>query len=962
MTQRTITILSVSLFVATLLWGIYTFFVYLGIPVHELVYMKADQVKILDTACGTSPEIGTYLCRGSVALVPFVSTLFLMASPFTLYIATWLVLVICMVIYGGFKTGYFELNVRFRPATLIAIFAFCVWLFATTFSVGTLSNATANPNDAMPFARFYEPTKEVYNSASDQALASLQANYQSLLSRGCLSELGTAQNGAKVYNMRFLCMQESLFARAGGQLLLVLLFLFNLILVGLGVLRAIGFRRERSLEPVLEFCFSAGVGALVWVAVLWLLSIFGVLTGPVVRTLFFGVPLLAYPFNVYWIRSAITRTWNVRISWNNVLMFMGWMLISYLALNFLNVVRPFPIGWDDLGSYLNRPRLLASYGSFIPSMSQFQWEYLTSIGFTLFGLAPASSWDAVGTTFAMEINWAAGLLAVLAVYAFGRTFFGVRGGILAAALYYFLPMVGHFSFADMKIDNAVFMTSTLATLATFCFAFGTPGLPEEWRLPQGDKRALLIAGLLAGFAFGVKPTAILSILLILSILVGSVLGIPGFLGVVVLEFLILNKYGPLDFSSIANRIGTDAPSLDIMHLILGLTGLILLGVGVYYWMKRKEPVVPIIVMPVAFFVVALVVAVAPWMAYNAYTNRAGGFSTGAMLGAADPAAPQIFYQQKDEVPVEDPQTPVRYLPPELKLDPNNAACKTSARTEELDRYWGFSTGIDHYVGLAWREVMNLDSYGYYVTFMPLLLLFPLLLLLPYFWLPESRWLRFLFVGTLVFYTQWVFIGNGIAWYGVGMFLGFVIALEACVIRAPDALNRYLWSALVVASIMVCFINRLWQFDTQKNLFEYPLGKVSAEALREMTVPEYNDIRDSVVERHQQLADRPYTFRIGTFISFFIPKNREILPMADNQVSFFNCLNQERDHALTTKRLKALGFNSIIFDTNTATIEQDQNGSLHQKVNAFTEYVNDPASGVQILVNDPGNGIAYMLIP
>ena len=26
------------------------------------------------------------------------------------------------------------------------------------------------------------------------------------------------------------------------------------------------------------------------------------------------------------------------------------------------------------------------------------------------------------------------------------------------------------------------------------------------------------------------------------------------------------------------------------------------------------------------------------------------------------------------------------------------------------------------------------------------------------------------------------------------------------------------------SILICLANRLWQFDTQKNLFEYPLGK------------------------------------------------------------------------------------------------------------------------------------------
>ena len=72
---------------------------------------------------------------------------------------------------------------------------------------------------------------------------------------------------------------------------------------------------------------------------------------------------------------------------------------------------------------------------------------------------------------------------------------------------------------------------------------------------------------------------------------------------------------------------------------------------------------------------------------------------------------------------------------------NHPACKTSARTEELDRYWGFENGLMHYVTLPWRQVMNADAYGYYVTLAPMLLLFPLLLLLPFFWSRQGRWLR-----------------------------------------------------------------------------------------------------------------------------------------------------------------------------------------------------------------------------
>jgi len=50
-------------------------------------------------------------------------------------------------------------------------------------------------------------------------------------------------------------------------------------------------------------------------------------------------------------------------------------------------------------------------------------------------------------TTSMMVNWTAGALAVGAVLAFGQLFLGKNRGLLAALLYYTLPLVGHFSFA-----------------------------------------------------------------------------------------------------------------------------------------------------------------------------------------------------------------------------------------------------------------------------------------------------------------------------------------------------------------------------------------------------------------------------------------------------------------------------------------------------------------------------------
>jgi hypothetical protein len=43
--------------------------------------------------------------------------------------------------------------------------------------------------------------------------------------------------------------------------------------------------------------------------------------------------------------------------------FFFFVLTFLVAVNFINIVRPMPIGWDDLGVYMNNPKIIAENGS-----------------------------------------------------------------------------------------------------------------------------------------------------------------------------------------------------------------------------------------------------------------------------------------------------------------------------------------------------------------------------------------------------------------------------------------------------------------------------------------------------------------------------------------------------------------------------------------------------------------------
>ncbi len=934
MLQRYWHYLRIGLLASLILWGGYVTIAFSGVPVHGAVMLP----EALQSSTGTGCAPEAFFCRGMTALLPSIwygvsRWLWTDKNSFLFTFSLCSALIVAAgVFWQRRRTQSSVLHLTVSPLRTVAVFIGVLWLLFTTMSFGSV--------DGAPYRRIYEPEQEVYGSIGSEALQALQNNFATLKDRGCLTPVGTTSTGGNAYSLSGLCMQGAFFSRVLPQLGLLLLFGFFCLTLGGAVLRRIGVH---PVFPAVAVPLSIGAGACMLVAMLWTVAALKIYSPLIVLALLLLLVLalmLSKDFRAS-VRLLTTR-WTVELSWYDVRLLLAWLLLTYLALNFLSVIRPFPIGWDDLGVYLNKPRQLVSYGFLIPQMGSFQWEYLTSLSFLLLGYD-----NTFAATQAMVINWGAGALAVLSVFAFCRMFLP-RGAWLAAVLYYVLPLVGHFSFADMKIDNAVFAMGAFAFLCMFIGLFG-----------DDDERALthariwfVVAGAFAGFAFGMKATAVMVIMSLLAIASGAFLGIAGFLGAGLGAFVVFIKTA-LRLPDVISRFGlspeTFTPSLIIGTLAL-LT-IILLGYGLFRHKNKAGQWF----LSCTLFVIGVIATAAPWLIYN---NVAAGVSSPSVL-----LNPPNHMMADINLESTEPATAnFRTLPPELKVDVQKCYATATAKTEELDRYWGFGTGWQHYAYLPWRSVMNIDSAGYYITTMPALLLFPLLLLLPFFWSTRGRWLRWLWAGSALLVVQWIFLANGIPWYGIGMFLGLSVTLAALATEGPDRWTRWTAGSLLAVSIIFCLSQRAWQFNNMRNLYEFPLGKVSAEAMQERTIPHYDDVRDLILSRALETPEAPFVFRVGTFIPYFIPKNMEYLPVADNQLEIFKCLYMERDAALTLKRLKTLGFNSIIFDTNTFTIERDPNGTLHQKVYSFLDFVNHTELGMKIVVNDPENGIAFILLP
>lgn len=65
------------------------------------------------------------------------------------------------------------------------------------------------------------------------------------------------------------------------------------------------------------------------------------------------------------------------------------ILTFLIGVNLINIVRPMPIGWDDLGVYMNYPNIIAQNGKLLAGNGFFAWQVFTGIGFMFKSTAQA---------------------------------------------------------------------------------------------------------------------------------------------------------------------------------------------------------------------------------------------------------------------------------------------------------------------------------------------------------------------------------------------------------------------------------------------------------------------------------------------------------------------------------------------------------------------------------------------
>lgn len=283
----------------------------------------------------------------------------------------------------------------------------------------------------------------------------------------------------------------------GALFLLAAATVFS-VFVGFIILRRIGFATDDRLAELI-FAGVAGLGAMS--LILFLLGLVGGLRPfTLVPVIYAAAVLLNLRYadewrrrvGDFWSRAASSRRW--RPGALTVLVTLA--ILTMAALSFTGVLAPPTTNeWDAIAYHLALPKLWLQSHRIHPvpydSHSDFPMlmEMLFSIGLDFGSVAAAKSF-----------HWLFGMWAALACYWAGRRWVSPKAGLLAAALFLAAPIVGW----EMTIAYVDLAAACYVALSVFAFLVWLEGRDA----PEAGNGWLILAGIMAGFACGVKYTMI----------------------------------------------------------------------------------------------------------------------------------------------------------------------------------------------------------------------------------------------------------------------------------------------------------------------------------------------------------------------------------------------------------------------------------------------------------------------
>lgn len=403
------------------------------------------------------------------------------------------------------------------------------------------------------------------------------------------------------------------------------------------------------------------IGIMLIVSLLFILGIFGALYGFVLWPLLLFLLYLSWRSAWHFIQISLLKPVATLKELSPLGLSLLFLLLIFVTLNFIQVCRPFPTGFDAMTHYVNIAALLQDYHGLVQGHGAYNWSLFMSLGLFLFGKL----------SITLVLSFVGGVLSLFALYRLSRHWLNADYSMLVLLLFYTLPMISWLSYRDMKVDMGLLFFSILI-ISTFV-SWLQPAAPSTTekltkKRTKKSKKAgkiqaagaelnklqnrvnnivpsvlkeyphLTLIGMLAGFAFGIKFSALIILLALIPAIAyakGNKLTFAA-ASLLILAFTLLAR---LDAQAALRPLHLWADGLQWLLLITAI------GLSIYLWIKQRADMLKIIRMSLICMLLSGAI-LSPWLIKNVVETRSISISS---LISGKNAAPRPGIQQIKQI-------------------------------------------------------------------------------------------------------------------------------------------------------------------------------------------------------------------------------------------------------------------------------------------------------------------------
>jgi len=228
------------------------------------------------------------------------------------------------------------------------------------------------------------------------------------------------------------------------KVLFVSLFTYLTVLFSYAIGAFVGKYFDLRLAPAEWMIIRIGIGIMTLVFLLFLLGIFSLLQQLIILLVLIGFVVLSWEDTLDFVKKTTIAPIqiNKKLNWFGFASFFLLMLI--ISLNFVQIISPFPTGFDSLTLYANLPKLINDHAGLIEGHQPYNWSLFMSLGYIIFKSPEVM----------LSLSFIAGIFCLPAMYQLGKNWLkmDVNYLLLALLIFYATPSVMHQSYAELKVD------------------------------------------------------------------------------------------------------------------------------------------------------------------------------------------------------------------------------------------------------------------------------------------------------------------------------------------------------------------------------------------------------------------------------------------------------------------------------------------------------------------------------